>query len=121
MIKKDLKVVFSAIYGGLDALRSGVQKLEEELKEESPRNFYPMVGTVFLDQQSPSPRPLIVEPQKDLAVKEPGSVAFYDREEGMGDWRNWLSDVRSGRIEVLWCAKHGSCGNSDYLKLWSLT
>jgi len=120
MARKEMKGIFSTIYGALDALKAGVQKLEAEIGEEPKRSFYPEVGTVFVSKTVGSTGPFIVEPQKDLSVATPGAVAFYDRVEGMGDWKDWLSDLRAGNIQVLWCPKHGSVGNEDYMHLWGL-
>jgi len=118
----DIKAIFSAIYMGLDSVKLGLQKIEKEFVDIEPEPFYPREGTIFVKAsvEMGIPRPYLVELPATRADTKPGVVAFYDREDGMGDWRNWLEDVRSGRINVLWCPVHGSVNNETYLDAWKL-
>lgn len=118
----DIKAIFSAIYVGLESMKLGLQKIEREFTADEPEPFYPREGTIFVKGSSELgiPRPYLVEPPTTRADSRPGVVAFYDREDGMGDWRNWLGDVRSGRINVLWCPVHGAVNNETYLGAWKL-
>ena len=118
----DIKAIFSAIYVGLESVKLGLQKIEREFTAEESESFYPREGTIFVKASAElgMPRPYLVEPPATRATPQPGTVAFYDREDGMGDWRNWLGDVRAGKIIILWCPVHGSVNNETYLKAWKL-
>lgn len=118
----DTKAIFSAIYAGLESVKLGLQKIEREISAEETESFYPREGTIFVKTSSEvgMPRPYLVEVPQPRSSFQPGVVVFYDREDGVGDWKNWLGDVRSGRITVLWCPVHGSVNNETYLKAWKL-
>lgn len=83
-------------------------------------SFYPKEGTAFIDKGYDPPKLLITEPSTELISNYTGDcVAFYCRDNGIGEFPRWLESVRNGSIEVIFCPKKGKItSNEVYLAYW---
>ena len=64
---------------------------------------------------------MLVEDKRDRTVETYGTIAFYDRDHGMGDYPNWLENVRSGKVKILWCPALGRVDSNEvYLAHWEV-
>ena len=82
--------------------------------------FYPKPGTAFIDKGYDPPKLLITEPSTELVSNYTGDcVAFYCRDNGVGEFPRWLDSVRNGSIEVIFCPQKGRVSsNEEYLVFW---
>lgn len=82
--------------------------------------FYPKPGTAFIDKGYNPPKLLITEPSMELVSNYTGDcVAFYCRDNGIGEFPRWLDSIRNGSIEVIFCPKKGKISsNEEYLAYW---
>ena len=82
--------------------------------------FYPRPGTAFIDKGYDPPKLLITEPSTELVSNYTGDcVAFYCRDNGVGEFPRWLDSVRNGSIEVIFCPQRGRVSsNEEYLTFW---
>jgi hypothetical protein len=83
-------------------------------------DFYPTPGTAFIDKAYSPPKLLISEKTEELSSNYTGDcVAFYCRDNGIGEFPRWLESVRNGSIEVIFCPKKGKISsNEEYLTFW---
>jgi len=83
-------------------------------------SFYPLAGTAFIDKGYSPPKLLITESANELISNYTGDcVAFYCRDNGIGEFPRWLDSVRNGSIEVIFCPKKGKISSNDeYLLYW---
>ncbi len=82
--------------------------------------FYPKPGTAFIDKGYDPPKLLITEPSTELVSNYTGDcVAFYCRDNGIGEFPRWIDSVRNGSIEVIFCPQKGRVSsNEEYLTFW---
>lgn len=82
--------------------------------------FYPRPGTAFIDKGYDPPKLLITEPSTELVSNYTGDcVAFYCRDNGIGEFPRWIDSVRNGSIEVIFCPQKGRISsNEEYLVFW---
>jgi hypothetical protein len=118
----DGKFLYSRMLDRLDYMTIVIHDMiERATPTEKPPPFYPEQGTVFIDSVMKPKNPCIVENKSLLSTSGEGWVCFYDREEGMGDYPRWLSDVFADNIKILWCPSMGVVySNEDYLMHWGL-
>lgn len=105
----------------LDDLTTVIRTAEDRVSITDPPgpHFYPEVGTVFIDTLAgEAARPLVVEDRGLVSIDHhpcAGIVVFYDREEGLGEYPDWATDVIDGRIRVIWSPRLGIVGDGkDY-------
>lgn len=94
-------------------------KIHKDIMEKD--EFYPKAGTAFVDKGYDPPKLLISESSEELISNYSGDcVAFYCRDNGIGEFPRWLESVRNGSIEVIFCPKKGKIfSNEEYLKFWN--
>lgn len=82
--------------------------------------FYPRPGTAFIDKGYDPPKLLVTEPSTELVSNYTGDcVAFYCRDNGIGEFPRWIDSVRNGSIEVIFCPQKGRISsNEEYLVFW---
>ena len=82
--------------------------------------FYPKPGTAFIDKGYDPPKLLVTEPSTELVSNYTGDcVAFYCRDNGIGEFPRWIDSVRNGSIEVIFCPQKGRVSsNEEYLTFW---
>jgi len=106
----------------LIALKDLVDLVKNETNEK--RSFYPEEGTAFCDKSLSPAQLSIVESKDNLSAifdHNDGHVAFFNQENGSGDFSNWVQSIREGLIEIIWCPVHGRILNNDhYIELWGL-
>lgn len=94
------------------------KKSDNNLKEGD--HFYPKVDTVFVEPLSGIL--FVSESEDDLSVMsslEDGYVSCRCAQRGSTDYPNWLSSVKNGSIQVVWCPIFGRIvDNNFYLDCW---
>lgn len=113
---------FQRLDTSLNIIEAIIKEAEDSVSHTDPMAliFYPDEGTVFIDTKAGKyARPLIVENKKTFFPTQSNHdnvVIFYDREEGVGEYPDWIADLFSGRIKVIWCPQLGTViSNDDYI------
>lgn len=106
------------VVGELDTLEDCILSLERKCFPPPPQ-FYPPVGTVFVEGEGGIP--LVVVERNIMFPNSPGGISFHDHADGIGEYPDWLERVRDGGVEIVWCTRMGKVpSNGDWLKSWGL-
>jgi hypothetical protein len=72
--------------------------------------FYPLPGTVFARLGSCTP---YVVTERDKPLHAPGGIYYNDHMNGISEFPNWLTGVRDGGVEIIWCPREGKIASNE--------